>query len=109
VAKEFIVARDDLEGVLILSHFTGASHELPDALGVNPYDTDELAGAIHRALTMPADERSARMQRMRAVVREHNVYRWAATLISELAGIRVDSAAPEPEPERRVFAGSAGQ
>jgi trehalose 6-phosphate synthase len=90
VAKEYIVSRHDEDGALILSRFTGASHELPDALVVNPYDTDELAQAIHTALTMPPEERQARMRRMRAVVKEYNVYRWAGNLIGELAGIRLD-------------------
>jgi trehalose 6-phosphate synthase len=75
--------------VLILSRFAGASHELADALLVNPYDTEGLADAIHRALTMAPEERRARMARMRMYVREHNVYRWAGTLISELAAIRL--------------------
>ncbi|HUE00914.1 MAG TPA: trehalose-6-phosphate synthase [Bryobacteraceae bacterium] len=97
VAKEFVVARNDGRGVLILSRFTGASHELPDALIVNPYDTDALAQAIHTALTMPEEERQARMQRMRAVVRENNVYRWAGDLIGELAAIRLR----EPEASER--------
>jgi trehalose-6-phosphate synthase len=79
--------------VLILSRFTGASHELSDALMVNPYDTDELAQAIHTALSMPPDERKARMQRMRAVVQENNVYRWAGDLIGELAAVRLAPAA----------------
>jgi hypothetical protein len=69
VAKEYVAARQDEDGVLILSRFAGASHELPDALVVNPYDSDELAQAIHTALSMPAEERRARMQRMRAVSR----------------------------------------
>jgi alpha,alpha-trehalose-phosphate synthase [UDP-forming] len=89
VAKEYVVARKDEQGALILSRFTGASHELADALVVNPYDTDELAHAIHAALSMPAEERKARMQRMRAVVLENNVYRWAGDLIGELAAIRL--------------------
>jgi alpha,alpha-trehalose-phosphate synthase [UDP-forming] len=89
VAKEYVAARHDGEGALILSRFTGASHELADALIVNPYDTDELAQAIHTALTMPPEERQARMQRMRAVVQENNVYRWAGDLIGELAAIRL--------------------
>jgi trehalose 6-phosphate synthase len=92
VAKEYIAARRDEQGALILSRFTGASHELMDALVVNPYDTDELAGAIHTSLVMLPEERKARMQRMRALVREHNVYRWAGTLIGELAGIRLETA-----------------
>ena len=96
VAKEYVAARDDEQGALILSRFTGASHELADALVVNPYDTDELARAIHTALTMPPEERQARMQRMRAVVQENNVYRWAGNLIGELAGIRLEPAAVAP-------------
>jgi trehalose 6-phosphate synthase len=93
VAKEYVAARHDDQGMLILSRFTGASHELSDALVVNPYDTDELAQAIHAALTMPADEKRVRMQRMRAVVKENNVYRWAGNLIGELAGIRLETPA----------------
>jgi len=92
VAKEYIAARQDEQGVLILSRFAGASHELADALVVNPYDADELAEAIHRALSMPAEEKRARMRRMRAVVEEHNVYRWAGNLIAELAAIRLQPA-----------------
>ena len=88
VAKEFVASRNDDQGVLVLSRFTGASYELPDALIVNPYDTEELARAIHRALEMPHEDRRVRMQRMRATVREHNIYRWAGTLIGELCAVR---------------------
>jgi len=91
VAKEFVVSRGDEDGVLILSQFTGASRELHDALLVNPYDINQIADMIRKALEMPAEERQTRMKRMRRVVREHNVYRWAAELISELAEIRLDS------------------
>jgi len=90
VAKEFVAARDDEQGALILSRFTGASRELHDALIVNPYDTEALADAIRSALDMDPAERTARMQRMRRVVKEHNIYRWAASLIAELAEIRID-------------------
>jgi trehalose 6-phosphate synthase len=90
VAKEFVASRHDEEGVLILSAFTGASHELADAIIVNPYDTDEMAGAIRQALEMDAGESAARMRRMRQVVAEHNVYRWAGSLIGELCDIRVE-------------------
>jgi trehalose 6-phosphate synthase len=93
VAKEYVAARQDEQGALILSRFTGASHELVDALVVNPYDTDELARAIQRALAMPAEEQRMRMARMRAVVKEHNVFRWAGSLIGELAGMRLEAAA----------------
>ncbi len=108
VAKEYIAARRDEQGVLILSRFTGASHELADALVVNPYDTDELAEAIHTALTMPAGEKRARMRRMRAVVEEHNVYRWAGNLIAELAAIRLEPAQAPPAGESKAVAHAAG-
>jgi len=91
VAKEYVAARHDEMGALILSRFAGASHELPDSLVVNPYDTDELAQAIYTALTMNAEEKRSRMRRMRAMVKENNVYRWAGKLIGELAAIRLES------------------
>jgi alpha,alpha-trehalose-phosphate synthase [UDP-forming] len=91
VAKEFVVARDDDRGVLILSTFAGAALELGDALLVNPYDVQQVAGAIHRALEMPTEEQAARMQHMRKNVRENNVYRWAANLLSDLTDIRIDT------------------
>jgi trehalose 6-phosphate synthase len=87
VAKEFVAARDDGEGVLILSRFAGASHDLQDALTVNPYDTEELAEALRRALEMPQHECQARMERMRATVRDRNIYRWAGDLIGQLCDI----------------------
>jgi len=90
VAKEFVASRYDDRGVLILSSFAGAALELSDALLVNPYDVRQLAGAIHRALQMPTEEQTARMRRMRNTVREHNVYRWAANLLSDLTDIRID-------------------
>ena len=94
VAKEFVAAREDEDGVLVLSRFAGATHELPDALAVNPYDTVALADAIHLALEMHPEDRLARMRRMRAVVREYNIYRWAGTLVSELSDIRLPASAP---------------
>jgi alpha,alpha-trehalose-phosphate synthase [UDP-forming] len=92
VAKEFIATRQDERGVLILSCFTGAARELRDALQVNPYDIDQTAEAIRAALEMPPDEKQMRMQRMRKQVREHNVYRWAGSLIAELCEVRLESA-----------------
>jgi trehalose 6-phosphate synthase len=91
VAKEFIAARDDDQGALILSRFAGASHELSDALIVNPYDTEQLADAMHFALVMNPSERSARMHRLRQVVKEFNIYRWAADLITGLSEIRLEA------------------
>ena len=90
VAKEYLTARHDEDGVLILSPFTGAARELPDALIVNPYDTEALADAIFRALDMDVPERQLRMRRMRSIVTQHNVYRWAGNLISELCDVRID-------------------
>ena len=92
VAKEFVASRGDERGVLILSTFAGAAQELSDALLVNPYDIAQLARAIHRALEMPEQEQAARMQRMRHTVRQHNVYRWAAHLLSDLTEIRIELA-----------------
>lgn len=90
VAKEFVASREDERGALILSTFAGAAHELSDALLVNPYDVSQLAETIHRALEMSEEEQAARMQRMRHNVREHNVYRWAAHLLSDLTEIRIE-------------------
>jgi trehalose-6-phosphate synthase len=87
VAKEFVSVREDEDGVLILSQFAGASWELRDGLLVNPYDLDGMAEAIRMAVEMPEDERRARMGRMRRAVREHNIYRWAGLLLSELQRI----------------------
>jgi trehalose-6-phosphate synthase/HAMP domain-containing protein len=92
VAKEFISVRDDDDGALILSQFTGASAELRDAILVNPYDVDGMADAIRSAVAMAPDERRARMARMRQAVREHNIYRWAGLLLSELERIPDGSA-----------------
>jgi len=87
VAKEFISVRDDEDGALILSQFAGAAAELRDAILVNPYDMDGMAEAIRAAVSMSPDERRARMGRMRQAVREHNIYRWAGLLLSELERI----------------------
>jgi trehalose 6-phosphate synthase len=88
VAKEFVSARDDDRGVLILSQFTGAARELPEALIVNPYDTDQCAAALQLALTMPAAEQRARMRLMRRLIRDFNVYRWAGRMLMDAAGMR---------------------
>jgi trehalose 6-phosphate synthase len=88
VAKEFVAARDDERGVLILSQFTGAARELPEALIVNPYDTDQCAAALHLALTMPLAEQRDRMRLMRGLVAEFNVYRWAGRMLLDAAAMR---------------------
>ena len=91
VSKEFVAAREDEQGVLVLSTFAGAAHELSDALLVNPYDVQQLSDALHQALEMSEEQQAMRMARMRKTVHEHNVYRWAANLLSDLTEIRVDA------------------
>jgi trehalose-6-phosphate synthase/uncharacterized membrane protein affecting hemolysin expression len=95
VAKEFVASRDDEEGALILSQFTGAARELRDAIIVNPYDVEQLAEAIRVALEMDTVERQTRMRLMRSTVMRHNVFAWAGSLITELSEIRIEEAQPE--------------
>jgi trehalose 6-phosphate synthase len=95
VAKEFVSARADEQGVLILSRFTGAARDLRDALIVNPYDTEELANAIRSGLEMSAEEQGVRMRRMRDILRDRNVYRWAGDLITALVQVRIERAPAE--------------
>jgi trehalose-6-phosphate synthase/uncharacterized membrane protein affecting hemolysin expression len=90
VAKEFVAARYDEQGVLLLSRFTGAARELIDAIIVNPYDIERTADAIRFALEMDPEERASRMQRMRKLVTEQNIFRWAGSLIGELCNVRLD-------------------
>jgi trehalose 6-phosphate synthase len=97
VAKEFLAARRDERGVLILSQFTGAARELRDALRVNPYDIDQTAEAIRVALEMDPEEKQARVHRMRKVIKEQNIYRWAGSLITELCELRLDATDPAQE------------
>jgi trehalose 6-phosphate synthase len=88
VSKEFVAARDDEDGVLILSAFTGAARELVEALLVNPFCISETAAAIEAAITMPREERRARMRLMRRTVMDNNVYRWAGRLLLDVAQVR---------------------
>jgi len=88
VAKEFVASRDDEQGVLVLSQFTGAARELHDALLVNPYHNEQCAQALYRALTMPKDEQRVRMRSMRRLVQEFNVYRWAGAMLLDAARLR---------------------
>jgi alpha,alpha-trehalose-phosphate synthase [UDP-forming] len=87
VAKEFVSSRTDEDGVLILSRFTGAARELTEALLVNPYATDDFAESIRKAIEIPKEQRKARMRKLRQVVEENNIYRWAGSIISELANL----------------------
>jgi len=100
VAKEFLAARRDERGVLILSQFTGAARELRDALLVNPYDIDQTAEAIRVALEMEPEEKQLRVHRMRRVIKEQNIYHWAGSLITELCELRLDTADPAQQKVR---------
>lgn len=88
VAKEFLAARSDERGVLVLSKFTGASRELAEALIVNPYDIEEASRALAAALRMPPEEQAARMRAMRRLVAEFNVYRWAGRMLLDASQLR---------------------
>jgi trehalose-6-phosphate synthase len=88
VAKEFIGARDDEQGVLVLSQFTGAARELHEALIINPYHIEQGADALYRGLTMPEVEQCERMHSMRSLVRNFNVYRWAGRMLLDAARLR---------------------
>jgi trehalose 6-phosphate synthase len=91
VCKEFVAARDDLQGVLVLSRFAGAARELPEALVVNPYHVEETADALNRAATMPAAEQRERMASLRSTVREFNVFRWAGRMLADAGRWRLRS------------------
>ena len=88
VAKEFVAAREDERGVLVLSQFTGAARELSEALVVNPYNLDEAADALAAALDMPPEEQAARMRSMRSYLAEFNVYGWAGRMLVDAARLR---------------------
>jgi trehalose 6-phosphate synthase len=89
VAKEFVAARDDLHGALVLSSFTGASRELTEALIVNPYDLEQASDALATALSMPEQEQSTRLKVMRHRLAEFNVYRWAERMLVDAAHNRL--------------------
>ena len=93
VAKEYLAARKDSDGVLILSRFTGAAQELHDALIVNPYDIVQVGEAIHRGLEMSPGERKLRMERLRHQVKENNVYRWASNVLTDVCAVRLEDEA----------------
>jgi trehalose 6-phosphate synthase/phosphatase len=105
VAKEFVAARDDEDGVLILSTFAGASRELVEAVLINPFDVTETAEAMETAMRMGRDERRNRMSLMRRTVKENNVYRWAGRMLMDAARIRQRQSLPAP---RRHGASSGG-
>jgi trehalose 6-phosphate synthase len=97
VAKEFVAARDDEDGVLILSTFAGASRELTEAVLINPFDVTETANAMEIAMRMGREERRNRMSLMRRTVKENNVYRWAGRMLMDAARIRQRQSLPSAE------------
>ncbi len=103
VAKEFVASRPDEDGVLVLSEFAGAASELAEAIHVNPFDIDSTAEAIHRALTLPVEERRARIHALRARVFSHDVGRWVESFLDALRSQGSSETAarllPTPEPE----------
>jgi len=96
VAKEFLASRTDGKGVLILSRFTGAHRELPEALEINPFAIHEVSDAMVRALEMPADEQGKRMRRMRDQVAYNNVFRWAGKFLSALLNFELPEHEQDP-------------
>jgi trehalose 6-phosphate synthase/phosphatase len=103
VAKEFVASRPDGDGVLVLSEFAGAASELSEALRTNPYDVEGTAETLHRALTMPEDERRTRMAVLRERVMAHDVHRWARSFVSRLEAGPA-GATPRPSPQSAVSA-----
>ncbi|MBI4708079.1 MAG: trehalose-6-phosphate synthase [Candidatus Omnitrophica bacterium] len=91
VAKEYVSSKNDLSGTLILSRFTGASRELTDAIQINPYSIEEFSDAIKFAIEMPVEEKRKRMENMRNIVKENNVYRWAGKIITELSALKKEA------------------
>lgn len=88
VAKEYVYAKKDLSGSLLLSQFTGAARELTDAVLINPYSIEEFADSIKQVIDLSDEEKKRKMKNMRAVVTENNVYRWASNIISELTTLK---------------------
>ena len=84
VAKEYVKAKKDLSGCLLLSQFTGAARELTDAILINPYSIEEFAESIKKAIDLSDEEKMRKMKSMREIIKENNVYRWAANIINEL-------------------------
>jgi trehalose 6-phosphate synthase/phosphatase len=86
VAKEYVAAQLENDGVLVLSEMAGAADELQEALLVNPFDIEAVAEALQRALTMPEDERRARMSALRDRVRSNDVHAWVRRFLAEAEG-----------------------
>jgi len=91
IAKEYLTAKNDGNGVLVLSRFTGAARELGQALQINPYDTETFADVLAAALEMGEEERANRMRALRDIVERNNIYRWAGKVLTTLASLRSDT------------------
>jgi trehalose 6-phosphate synthase len=104
VSKEFVAARTDLKGVLVLSEFTGAARELTEALIVNPYDLEAASDAMAAALEMPVDEQRDRMRSMRSLLGHFNVYRWAGKMLVDAARVRDQERVAGRLPSRQAAA-----
>jgi trehalose 6-phosphate synthase len=94
VSKEFVAARDDEQGVLVLSAFAGASYELRDALIVNPYDVEQVARSLALALDMPSLQQRYRMRRLRRVVAAADARSWAERILSDVHNDIADPVKP---------------
>ena len=105
VAKEYIAAKNDLNGVLLLSRFTGAARELRDAISINPFDRESFADSIKRALDMDAEEKRSRLSAMREYLAETNIFNWAGAFITELTKLQ-GGALHEPIPAKVFVRGS---
>ncbi len=88
MAKEYVASKADLSGTLILSRFTGAARELTDATLINPYSIEEFADAIKETIELPREEKRKRMENMRKIISENNIYRWAGDIVTELTGLK---------------------
>ena len=97
VAKEFVACQGDDPGVLVLSRFAGAAEQMPEALIVNPYDMEDTAEAIYRALTMPVHERRRRIEALKEGVYADTAQSWRLAFLSDLADAPTPSDAPPPE------------
>ncbi len=96
VAKEFVAAREDLDGVLVLSELAGAAQQLHDALAINPYDVEGFADALEHAIDMPLDERQRRMRALRRVVAGRDVFGWASDILEQLDSLDPRALPPVP-------------
>ncbi|AGP32405.1 bifunctional alpha,alpha-trehalose-phosphate synthase (UDP-forming)/trehalose-phosphatase [Sorangium cellulosum] len=104
VAKEYVAARIDHDGALILSEFAGAASELAEAISVNPYDIGSVAAAVKRALTLPLAEQQTRMAALRRRVDAHDVHRWSQSFLDDLdraAAPALEAAALSAQAARR--------